>query len=68
MHLLGWMENVQPLWETFSGNSVLAFSGKPTTELPHSPEISLVGIYSSKQKTSTQTNTCTGTFTAALLK
>ena len=50
---------IQPLWKT-----VWTFLKKLNIELPHDPEISLLGIYS--EKTIIQIDTCTPMFTAAL--
>lgn len=41
-------------------------SSKLNTELPHDPEVSLLGIYPKDLKTGTKTHPCTGMFIVAL--
>lgn len=50
------------------GKEFGGFSKKLNTKLPHDSAILLLGIYTQKElKIGTQTNTHSGTFTAALL-
>ena len=43
-------------------------SSSSQTELPYDPALLLQGIYSKELKTSTQTNTCTKMFKAAVVQ
>ena len=52
----------QPLWRTLQ-----RFLKKLKIELPYDPAIPFLGIYPEKMKTLVQKDTCTPTFTAALL-
>ena len=54
-------EQVQPLWKT-----VWKFLKNLDIELPHDPEILLLGVYWKKMKTLTQKDICTYLFTEPL--